>query len=615
MPTAPEKSSIDSTIDTELGKLLDWLRKAESATSETMHREISVEDYRFYAGDQDTAAQIAELEEKKRPTSTFNEIKPKIDMLIGMAAQTKHDPVVLPVGSEDKRLAELMQNTLKFYHKKLKIADKEIDCFDHTVKSGRSLLHFHIDASNPFAPEIKATRFPGDKFFLDPDGIEYDLSDHRRIFLEKWMTKDDITTFWPGVDISEIEEFGKGGTETLSFFNEGNELYRIIECWYRKWVKVKYFVNPITKKPEYLSPRDFKKFVIAIQEGIKDPNGEIVFQDKGGLEGIDSFVEEIHYMIFSGTKKLSGGKSPYRGLNKLKMFPCILFGAYEDTDNNNWFSPIKLMKDPQKSLNTMRRQLVHLLQTLPKGLLMHEVGAIPNIEEYEERSSDPTYHLEVAAGKIDRIKFEKQPTISNVYQVLDMTFSQGMKDASGIQDSMMAMSEGTREPGITRRLKQETGITVLYTLYHNFQKSRIQVSRTLLSLMQQYVTVEQVIRIQGPEGAQLIEINSQMNPQSEGFNDISTGEFDIVVDETVESATSRLAVAQVLTDFSHNNPGMIPPDIILDYAEIPYTAQMRVKEFHAAMQKLEQDNKEREFELREKEIAARRVASNTNEKE
>ena len=33
------------------------------------------------------------------------------------------------------------------------------------------------------------------------------------------------------------------------------------------------------------------------------------------------------------------------------------------------------------------------------------------------------------------------------------------------------------------------------------------------------------------------------------------------------------------------NPGSIPPDIILDYVDIPYSAKMRVKEFFEAMQK------------------------------
>jgi len=248
-------------------------------------------------------------------------------------------------------------------------------------------------------------------------------------------------------------------------------------------------------------------------------------------------------------------------------------------------------------------------------MLLHEVGAILNIGEYEEKSSSPTYHMEIAAGKLEKVKFEKQPTISPVYQYLIGAFGQSIKNAAGIQDSMMAVSEGAREVGITRRMKLETGIAVLFRLYDNYRKSRLRVSELLLSLIQQYVTEETLIRIEGPEGAQLSSINSQMNPQSEGFNDISSAEFDLVVDESVENATMRLTIAQILTEFSHNNPGSIPPDLVLDYTDMPYTTKQKVKAFHKAVQEQEQANIDREFDLKEKEIDGKIAMAKESKKE
>ena len=597
--------------DPEHAKILEWLMNAENSTPETEYREGSLEDYQFYAGDQDDQEVLDALDEEKRPNSVFNEIKPKIDMLVGLAAQTKHEPNLLPVGIEDEPLVELMQGTLKHYHKRLKISDKEVDCFDHTVQSGRSLLHFYIDTSNPFKPEIRAKRFAGNNFYLDPEGTEYDLSDHRYIFLEKYLTEDEIKVYWPKVDINQVENFGKRYGTDFAFFNQASEKYRIVECWYKKFVKVIYFINPLTKKEEYLTPGKFKKFVVAVQEGIKDPEtDEMIFQDESGVAGINSVIQEVWYMIFTADIKLEGKKSPLRW----KDFPSVLFAAYKDVDNNSWFSAVKTMKDPQQAHNTMYRQLIHLIQTLPKGMMIHEAGSVLNIEEYEEKSSKPNFHLEVAKGQIEKVKFEKQPTISPIYQYLISAFAQSIKNASGIQDSMMGESEGAREVGITRRMKLETGIAVLFVLYNNYRKSRLRVSELLLSLIQQYVTMETVIRIEGEKGAQLTQINTQMNPQNEGFNDVSTGEFDMVVDESMENATLRLAIAQLLTDFSHNNPGTIPPDIVLEYADMPYSVKMRVKEFFEAMKKQEQDNIDKEMELKEKEIAAK-VAVKTEKKE
>ena len=582
-----QASGLDASSD--LGKLREWLRNAEQAVAETIYRTEATEDYNMYAGDQDSVEVKAVLEAQKRPTTTYNEIKPKVDMLIGLAAQTKHEVTVVPVGVEDEPLAELMQGVYKHFFKKTKMLRRLLECFEHGVKTGRSLLHFFVDRSNPFNPEIKIKRVPGHSFWIDPDSVEYDLSDARYVFVDKWLTKDEIMGYWPGFNPEGEATEAPAPDSTLSFFDEARDRYRIVECWYKKPVKVVWFLNPLTQKPESLPPAEFNKFNKMLQAGIP----EMGVPPGPGVEGIPSVVDETHYSIFSGFRELEKGKSPYQW----KGFPFVLFGAYKDSDKNRWFGVISMMKDPQRSLNTMRRQLSHLLQTLPKGMLVHEAGAILNIEEYEQRSSDPTFHLEVAQGKIDKLQFVQQPQISPIYQQLDMVFSQSMKDASGIQDTLMGVQTSSREPGITVAKRQETGLAVLYMLYDNFAETRMLAGRILLSFIQQYVSMPTAIRIQGPTGIQLVQINTQMNPESGGFNDISAAEFDLEVDDTVETKTSRMAIAQLLSEFSHNNPGVVPPDIVLDYSDVPFTVRQRVKAAFEAAQQQAQANIEADREI------------------
>ena len=562
----------------ELTKLLDWLKDVEASIPETTWRPEAIEDYKFYAGDQDSAEVKATLEDQKRPITVYNEVKPKVDMLVGLAAQSRYEPTVFPVGVEDEPLAELANGALKHFAKKTKFTRVETEAFEHTVKSGRSLLYFYIDKQNPFEPEIKCKRIPGFNYYIDPDSTEYDLSDARYLFIDKWLTEEEMKTLWPEIDVAILKGSHDTSADGPAFFNEAKEKYRIVEAWYRKWVKMRWFLNPLTGEPEKLTPEEFKKIVQIYEDGVPNPqNPEEVIHPQIATV-VDVFEQQVWYMLFSGYIELEGGPTPYRGYLE-KTFPAVQFGAYKDDDNNRWFSVVTMMKDPQRAVNTMRRQLSHLLQTLPKGMMMHEIGAVVNIQEYEERSADPTYHMEVGRGMIDKVKFEKQPTISPIYQAFDETASQGMKDASGIQNEMMGVQTTSREPGITVRMRQETGMAVLYLLFNNFRDSRIEASKKLLSLIQQYVTMPQLIRIEGMEGAQLVQINSQLNPQVKGFNDLSAGEFDLEMDEALENATMRMAIAQILTDFSHNNPGSIPPDLVLEYSSVPYTTKTRIKQF------------------------------------
>ena len=246
--------------------------------------------------------------------------------------------------------------------------------------------------------------------------------------------------FWPKVDLSAVKGHHEKAGDTPAFFNEAKDKYRIVEAWYRKWVQMKWFVNPVTGQPEGLEPEEFTQYAKALEQGIPNPKNpeELIYPEVERT--FETTVEQIHYKLFSGYIDLEGGKSPYRGFLE-KGFPAVQFGAYKDDDNNRWMSVVEAMKDPQRAVNTMRRQLSHLLQTLPKGLLIHETGAILNIDEYEERSSDPTYHMEVSRGMVDKVKFEKQPTISPIYQQFDSMATQGMKSSSGIQDEMMGAQQ------------------------------------------------------------------------------------------------------------------------------------------------------------------------------
>lgn len=595
------KEEISKENDTDLKKLLKWLKDAEESKPEVSYRETSLEDYKFYAGEQDTEEVLLKLTDQKRPATVYNEVKPKIDMLVGMAAQTKHEVTVIPVGIEDEPLAELMGGTLKHYQRKLKITRKELECFEHSVKGGRSMLFFYIDKENPFEPKIKASRYEGRHFFLDPDAQEYDLSDARYLFLEKWLTEDEIKQFWPDFDTSMAEQTGRGVDEP-SFFDEARNKFRIIEGWYYKYVEVIYFVNPMSGKVEWLNEEDFKKYLLALEEGIPTDNKGNLYKHQGELSHQKSIKKQCHYMLFSGTQFFEGGISPLNW----EGFPATFYGAYKAYDTNAWFGAVTTMKDPQRTLNTNRRQLVHLLQTLPKGILLHEVNAILNIDEYEERSSEPNYHLEVSKGSLDKVKFIQQPRISSIYSLFDSICVQSIKDASGAQDSLMGIQTTGREPGITVKARQETGIAVLYVLFDNFRESRFNTGKLLMSLIQQYVKEEEVVRLEGEQGIELTKINSQINPQNEGFNDITAGKFDYVVSETAETMTIRAATAQMLVDFSHNNPGMIPPDVILDYTDLAYSAKEKVKAFHQASQEAEQEERDREYDLRVKEIEVKR---------
>lgn len=599
----PARSDVGFTISTNktdqtmLNKFVEWVNEAEGSLPEVNWRTVSKEDYDFYAGKQDTDETLTKLDSQKRPATVYNTILPKINMLCGLAAQSNRVPYLFPVTTEDDAMTEVMNGAFKHFRTKAKIKRKENDCFAHTVKSGRSYLYFYIGGDNPFKPSIMAKRIPGRDVLVDPLSTEYDMSDARYVMIDRWFVEEDLKAMWPELDLSGIRSLSASSNSMPSYYDTVQDKYRLTEIWYRKWEKVIWFRNPITGRPESASPEEFKKFVAALKEGVPaGENGEMIQYDKP-IQSIPRVRRQVYYAIFSNTTILEEGPSPYTRLQPEADIPIVQYGAYKDEDENRWFSVITMMKDPQRGRNAMRRQLTHLLNTAPKGLLVHEVGALINEEEYNERSSEPNFRLVVGMGKMDKYKFTDQPTISPIYEKLDMMCEQDMKDTSGVQDPLMGIQTSSREPGITARLRQEQNIAVLYILFENFRDSRIQGGKILLGLIQQYCTEEQLIRIEGQQGAQLIAINQQSNPQAP-MNDISVGEYDMVVDEAVDNVTMRMAIAQMMVELNQTAPNSIPPALIMEYADLPLSARIKIEQYNAAMMEREERMLEMQLEAK-----------------
>jgi hypothetical protein len=76
--------------------------------------------------------------------------------VVGLAGQNRQLPAAFPVEHNDEAMVEFANGAIKFFRRESKVDAGEMTCFEHTVKSGRALLHFYVSDENPYAPEIKA---------------------------------------------------------------------------------------------------------------------------------------------------------------------------------------------------------------------------------------------------------------------------------------------------------------------------------------------------------------------------------------------------------------------------------------------------------------------------
>jgi hypothetical protein len=159
-----------------------------------------------------------------------------------------------------------------------------------------------------------------------------------------------------------------------------------------------------------------------------------------------------------------------------------------------------------------------------------------------------------------------------------------MKDTSGVQDTMLGVQTSSREPGITAEMRQDAGVAILTIVFANYRKSRKIGTRILLSMIQQYVTEPMLMRITGQDGARLLEINTQVNPELQGFNDITALEYDLAVEDYTDKFSNAETVLKTLVDFGMNNPGAVPLEVLLEFLPVPESTKEKLKFYQQQQQ-------------------------------
>ena len=86
-------------------------------------------------------------------------------------------------------------------------------------------------------------------------------------------------------------------------------------------------------------------------------------------------------------------------------------------------------------------------------------------------------------------------------------------------------------------------------------------------------------------------------------------QYDVELTDATETATTRLATAQILAEYSQNNPGSIPPDLLMEYANVPFSVKQKIRKYNEQRMKAEQLAADREFELRKEELAIKRLSA------
>ena len=591
-----------------IGKYRQWFREAVDYWHDW--QEEAREDYEFVEGKQWSNADLEHFEETGRAPIVINRIKPLINLLSGYQKLHRYDIDFLGRTPDDVELAEVRKDVTKYICDRSGYDGEESAAFADMAIGGLGWLFVgykveeetdkgeaFIQRENPFS------------VYVDPEAHKTDFSDAKYIFRAKWTDKDELKSVYPEhateIDAQfaiydSAEEENSVRDQELLWYKRELQKVRLVECWYKKRERQKKIIlsNGEEISPEEILPEMFFSGLVV---------GEKSFE-----------ATVVRCAVFFDTVLLEDIASPYEH-GEFPLVPMTLF-YYGIGGDEIPAGIVRDLKAPQREINKRRVQQLHILNTTGNGggFIEDDAMSEKQFAEFERKGNVPGHFQRVRPNSIAQGKIMERQ-VGQYPAGLAQAEAQATADLtaiSGLNEALMGVDVPSQASGRAIQLKQQQAITHLANCFDAQRTAKKKMAYLLwgkqghAGIIPQFYTAEEVYRVEGVNGQKYITVNQQVIEQDpiagtiiKTLNDLSVGDFDIVVADIESSITQRQAKAWLILDAvaQLNLPPNIAYDLVLDNLDIPKKDELkeRLKQQEESQAKAAQEELQMKMQLEE----------------
>lgn len=507
------------------------------------------------------------LEDQRRPAYEFNEIMPSINSAIGHQIQNRMDISFRPRGGNaDQLRADIFGKLAMHLADRSQLHWKETEVMSDGLIQQRGYYDVRMEFDTNMQGNITTKVLDPLDVIPDPDGKTYDPSGWADVIVTCWMTADEIEqefgkdkrilveergdddSDW-GKDDDSGEERNKfainksGSIYDSTYTDGGIKRYRVIDR--QKWVRT------MSRCLFYPRSGDVKV--------IENMTPEVIEKETAaGAVPTKSMQKRVKWVVTTCAVELHNDWSPYDSLTIVPYFAYFRRGQTVGMVDN--------AIGPQQGLNKALSQYVHIVNTSANSGWVVEENSLTNMstDDLESRGAMTGLVLEVKKGAQRPDKIQPNQVPNGVDKLIDR-MSTALKDVT-VPEAMRGIS-GPEKSGIAIQSKQFASQQQLAVPLDNLARTRYLLATKYAHLFQQFYTDERVFRITeqdpntGKDREEVIELN-KMNPETgEVDNDLTSGEYDVVVTEQPMQITFENSQFQQALEL--RQAGVAIPDAIM----------------------------------------------------
>lgn len=333
-----------------------WVSQYDSWADATQEDRPLIERDRDYVDHRQwTSEEAKTLKQRGQAAVVMNRIKPKVDFLRGLEAQSRTDPKAFPRTPQHEDDAEAITDALRYVADNTDFDHVASECYDEFIVEGTEAAIVEVNKNPRGEYEINVRQIHWDRFYYDPHSRERDFSDAGFMGITTWLSVDEAKRMFPGVK-DDIDSLSKSvAVETHEdrpkWRDKRGKRIRVNEHYFKKggiW-HVIYFTEGVVLEKERQSP-----FVDEFGEPALPVVAQSAYVDRengryGAIRGLINPQDEINHrrskaLHMSSSVRVLADKgvvdSTTKAMNQLKSGSAwierLTDGQIDILDNNDF---------------------------------------------------------------------------------------------------------------------------------------------------------------------------------------------------------------------------------------------------------------------------------------
>lgn len=548
-----------------------------------------LDGYSVYEGKQWLAEDEERYKEDGLPIITINKTAPVVDSISGFEIQNRTEVSYTPrmVGNEDARFADVVENGVNYIESNAQSAFHNSMAFLDTLICGVGFTDTIIDYNKNDRGEVVEERFFPGFAMWDWSARDKNLKGANWIAKAKIVDRRSITE-------EDEEEYVDTGTFSfddqmfLNFFNILNtriSLTVVYDYQWRKLTDVLRVKNPFMAHMDddlimnYAAEAQ-KIYKINIEDGSFTFEPKMFRQFKAACESLGMEVgkplKQKRYKYYRSVIK--GGRVTEKSENYSQQGFSIqaITGKYSETDQCH-YGVMRAAKNPQRQYNMAMSDMQGFLNTVPKGGVIVEADATPDLKGFIRTWAKSKLVSVVAKGAISGNKIMPKPTPQLQAGLPEMLASSdsSIMQVAGVSPQFMGMLE-TKE--MTGRLQGQLVRQTLSMLAQYFDAKKF----FMIDKGRLYIDCLRVLAENDPGRPMKSMMGQGADKYMQLFLDDIAAEYDIEITDTPETPDEKQDKFEKLLELAamlmQQGANIIP--LVMQYAPL---TQDEIEEVTKAM--------------------------------